>query len=84
MFRPVKSPCRRTFTGPLNRCSIYGNKAAGAKLNSMLQLGKSKPWQEAFMAMMGEDKADASAIIEYFAPLKKWLDEQNKGMKVGW
>jgi peptidyl-dipeptidase A len=55
-------------------------------LNSMLQLGKSKPWQEAFMTMMGEDKADASAIIDYFAPLKKWLDVQNakNGVKVGW
>jgi peptidyl-dipeptidase A len=74
------------FTGPLNRCSIYGNKAAGAKLNSMLELGKSKPWQDAFMTMMGEDKADASAILDYFAPLKKWLDEQNakNGVKVGW
>ena len=73
-------------TESLNRCSIYGNKAAGAKLNSMLQLGKSKPWQEAFMTMMGEDKADATAILDYFAPLQKWLDEQNakNGVKVGW
>jgi peptidyl-dipeptidase A len=27
---------------------------------------------------------DAGAILEYFAPLKKWLDEQNKGQKAGW
>jgi peptidyl-dipeptidase A len=27
---------------------------------------------------------DATAILDYFAPLKKWLDEQNKGQKVGW
>jgi peptidyl-dipeptidase A len=27
---------------------------------------------------------DATAILEYFAPLKKWLDEQNKGKMVGW
>jgi peptidyl-dipeptidase A len=27
--------------------------------------------------MTGEDKMDATAIIDYFAPLKTWLDEQN-------
>ncbi len=86
-FQFHRALCKEAgFTGPLNRCSIYGNKAAGAKLNSMLQLGKSRPWQEAFMTMMGEDKADASAILDYFAPLKKWLDEQNakSGVKIGW
>ncbi|MBI1766008.1 MAG: M2 family metallopeptidase [Acidobacteria bacterium] len=67
-------------TGPLNRCSIYGNKAAGAKLKSMLALGKSKPWPEALKAMTGEDKMDATAIIDYFAPLKTWLDAQNKAL----
>src|SRR3954452_3587495 len=86
-FQFHRALCKEAgFTGPLNRCSIYGNQAAGAKLNSMLQLGKSKPWQQAFITMMGEDKADASAILDYFAPLKKWLDEQNakNGVKVGW
>jgi peptidyl-dipeptidase A len=27
---------------------------------------------------------DATAIVEYFAPLKAWLDEQLKGKGVGW
>jgi peptidyl-dipeptidase A len=66
------------YTGPLNRCSIYGNKAAGEKLKAMLAMGLSKPWPEALKAMTGEDKMDATAIIDYFAPLKTWLDEQNK------
>jgi peptidyl-dipeptidase A len=65
------------YQGPLNRCSIYGNKQAGEKLKAMLALGQSKPWPEALKAMTGEDKMDASAILDYFAPLKKWLDEQN-------
>ena len=66
------------YSGPLNRCSIYGNKAAGEKLKAMLAMGQSKPWPEALKAMTGEDKMDATAIIDYFAPLKAWLDEQNK------
>ena len=86
-FQFHRALCKEAgFTGPLNRCSIYNNKAAGAKLHAMLELGKSKPWQEAFQTMMGEDKADATAILDYFAPLKTWLDEQNakNGVKVGW
>ncbi len=71
-------------TGPLNRCSIYGNKAAGAKLNSMLELGQSRPWQDALEKIAGTREMDASAIRDYFAPLQKWLDEQNRGKPVGW
>jgi peptidyl-dipeptidase A len=66
------------FTGPLYQCSIYGNKKAGEKLKQMLAMGLSKPWPEALKAMTGEDKMDATAIIDYFAPLKVWLDEENK------
>ncbi len=70
--------------GPLHRCSIYGNKEAGAKLNAMLEMGSSKPWQDALEAMTGQREMDASAIIDYFAPLKTWLDEQNKNRQCGW
>jgi len=36
--------------------------------------------------MTGERQIDGNgnALLEYFAPLKKWLDEQNKGQKIGW
>jgi peptidyl-dipeptidase A len=77
-FQFHRALCREAgFNGPLNRCSIYGNKAAGAKLKQMLALGQSRPWPEALKALTGEDKMDATAIIDYFAPLKRWLDEQN-------
>ncbi|MBL8209254.1 MAG: M2 family metallopeptidase, partial [Bryobacterales bacterium] len=71
-------------TAPLHRCSIYESKEAGEKLKAMLEMGLSKPWPEALKALTGEDKMDASAMAEYFAPLKAWLDEQNKGTAVGW
>ena len=32
---------------PLSRCSIYDNKEAGRRLNAMLEMGESRPWQEA-------------------------------------
>jgi peptidyl-dipeptidase A len=71
-------------TGPLHRCSIYGSKEAGAKLAQMLEMGASKPWQEALFAVTGERQMDASAMREYFAPLEKWLNEQNRGKVSGW
>jgi peptidyl-dipeptidase A len=70
--------------GPLHRCSIYNNKVAGERLNKMLSMGKSKPWPDALEAMTGQRQMDATAILDYFAPLKKWLDEQNQGEKLGW
>ena len=71
-------------TGSLDTCSIYGNKEAGAKLRAMLELGQSRPWPEALAVLSGEKKADASALVEYFAPLRTWLKEQNKGEQCGW
>jgi peptidyl-dipeptidase A len=84
-FQFYRAMCRESgYKGPLNRCTFFGSKEAGTKLNKMLEMGQSKPWPDAMEALTGQREADASAIIEYFAPLKKWLDEQNKGMKAGW
>jgi peptidyl-dipeptidase A len=86
-FQFYRAMCREVGqTGPLHRCSFYGNKAAGAKLEAMLQLGQSKPWPEALKTLTGEEQIDAGAMMEYFAPLKKWLDQQNAaaGVKPGW
>src|SRR5579864_7539436 len=47
------------YSGPLHRCSIYGNEKAGEKLNEMLSLGASKPWPEALEALTGEKQVDA-------------------------
>lgn len=71
-------------TGPLHNCSIYGNKKAGAKLIKMLEMGASKPWQDALEVIADTREMDATAIIDYFAPLKTWLDEQNKDRDCGW
>ena len=77
-FQFHRALCREAgFTGPLYQCSIYGNKKAGEKLKAMLAMGSSEPWPAALKAMTGEEKMDATAIIDYFAPLKSWLDEQN-------
>jgi peptidyl-dipeptidase A len=72
------------FEGPLHRCSIYGNAEAGQALAEMLEMGASRPWPEALEALTGGREMDATAILDYFAPLKTWLDEQNAGRQCGW
>ena len=70
--------------GPLHRCSIYGNAEAGRRLKATLEMGASRPWPDALEALTGQREMDASAMADYYAPLKAWLDEQNKGRQVGW
>ena len=86
-FQFQRALCREAgYSGPLHRCSIYGNKTAGERLNKMLEMGLSKPWPEALETLTGEKQMDASALADYFAPLKVWLDQQNKAnhYPVGW
>ncbi len=86
-FQLYRALCTEAgYKGPLHRCSFYANKQAGAKLNTMLELGMSKPWPEALKALTGENAIDATAMLEYFAPLKKWLDDQNAAANTtpGW
>lgn len=68
----------------IHRCSIYNSKEAGDKLNAMLEMGSSRPWQEALESITGKPQMDATAMLDYFAPLQRYLDEQNKGRNCGW
>jgi peptidyl-dipeptidase A len=84
-FQFYRAMCKAAgHTGPLYQCSFYGSKAAGAKLAKMLEAGASKPWPETLEAFTGEKGLDATAMVEYFQPLKVWLDRQNAGKPVGW
>ena len=49
----------------------------------MLEMGASRPWPDALEAISGERVMDATAILDYFAPLRTWLDEQNMGRSCG-
>jgi peptidyl-dipeptidase A len=84
-FQFYRAMCKAAgHTGPLYQCSFYGSKDAGAKLAKMLESGASKPWPQTMQEFTGEKGLDASAITEYFQPLKVWLDRQNAGKPVGW
>jgi peptidyl-dipeptidase A len=84
-FQFYRAACREAgWQGPLNRCSVYGNKAVGERLNALLQAGQARPWPETLAAFTGENDIDASAIRDYFAPLDAWLTEQNRLQTCGW
>ncbi len=70
--------------GPLHECSIYANSAAGERLGEAMSMGASQPWPETMAALTGQRTMDAAAILDYFAPLRGWLAEQNAGRQCGW
>lgn len=84
-FQFYKAACDQAgWKGPLHRCSFFGNKEVGARLNKMLEMGASRPWPDALEAFTGSREISGKAMAEYFAPLKAWLDKQNKGQPQGW
>src|SRR6185436_7471932 len=84
-FQFHRALCREAgYEGPLNRCSVYDNKAAGAKLQRALEMGASQPWPVVLQELTGDEGIDPTAMLEYFAPLRKWLDEQNQGVPMDW
>ena len=84
-FQFHRAACKQAgWTGPLHRCSIYGEKEVGEKFNRMMEMGMSRPWPEALAAFTGESRTDASAVADYFQPLNVWLTAQNKNEACGW
>ncbi len=72
------------WKGPLHECSIYGSKEAGKRLQAMMAMGASRPWPDAMEALTGQRRADATALLAYYAPLRAWLKKQNAGRTCGW
>ncbi len=84
-FQFYQAACKQAgWTGPLHRCSFYGNKEVGQRLNAMLAMGASRPWPDALEAFTGTREMSGDAMIEYFRPLMSWLQQQNRGRKCGW
>jgi peptidyl-dipeptidase A len=84
-FQFYQAACKQAgWNGPLHRCSFYGNKQVGQRLNAMLAMGASKPWPDALEAFTGSREISGEAMIDYFRPLMAWLQEQNRGRQCGW
>ena len=85
-FQFYKAACEQAgWKGPLHRCSFYGNKAGRREAQTRCWRWASRSrgptrWRRSPAAA----RCRAQAMVEYFAPLKTWLDEQNKGKPSGW
>ncbi len=84
-FQFYEAACKQSgWKGPLHRCSFYGNKKVGEKMNAMLEMGASRPWPDALHAFTGSREMSGKPMLRYFAPLTAWLQKQNKGKTCGW
>jgi peptidyl-dipeptidase A len=84
-FQFYEAACKQAgWKGPLHRCSFYGNKKVGEKMNAMLAMGASKPWPDALQAFTGSREMSGKPMLRYFAPLSAWLAKQNAGKTCGW
>ena len=52
----------------------------------MLKLGASKQWQDAMEALTGQRDVLATPLLNYFEPLRVWLEQENarSGEYIGW
>ena len=64
-------------------CNFYGNKEVGAFLYKLMKAGATRDWRQLIREATGEDLS-AKAMLEYYQPLMKYLQEQNRGHTVGW
>jgi peptidyl-dipeptidase A len=84
-FQFYQAACKQAgWTGPLHRCSFYGNKEVGQRLNAMLAMGASRPWPDALEAFTGSREMSGQPMLDYFRPLMTWLRQQNGKRKCGW
>ena len=64
-------------------CNYYGNKEVGKFLGDILKLGATRDWNAVLKDATGSGLS-AKPMVAYFEPLMAWLQEKNKGRKVGW
>jgi len=52
----------------------------------MLKLGSSRPWQDAMETLTGQRQVLATPLLNYFEPLRIWLEKKNKENEefIGW
>ena len=55
-------------------------------ISAMLKMGASKPWQDAMEAVTGQREVLATPLLNYFEPLRVWLEHKNAETNeyIGW
>jgi len=74
---------RKILRQPPQSCNYAGSRGVGDFLRKMLESGGTRDWRMVLREATGEDLS-TRAMVEYFKPLQKWLEEQNRGRRIGW
>jgi len=74
---------RHILHQPPQSCNYADNKEVGTWLNNILKKGGTEDWRKVLKDATGED-ISTRAMMDYFKPLRSWLEEQNKGRQIGW
>ena len=74
---------KKILKQPPQSCNYAGNKEVGAFFRKIMEKGKTEDWRKVIKEATGEELS-TRAMVEYYAPLMKWLQEQNKGRPIGW
>jgi peptidyl-dipeptidase A len=64
-------------------CNYANNQEVGSFLKSIMEKGGTQDWRKVLREATGEDLS-TRAMVDYFKPLMSWLEQQNKGRKIGW
>ena len=59
----------------------YGSAEVGAFLEGILRLGGTRDWRVVMEEHLGQ-QISAQSMLDYFAPLMPWLEEENKGRTI--
>jgi len=74
---------RNILKQPPQSCNYGGNREVGEFLKKFLSVGATRDWRALLKETTGEELS-TRAMRDYFQPLTKWLEEQNKGRTIGW
>ncbi len=74
---------KKILKQPPQSCNYANNKEVGDFFRKIMQKGKTEDWRKVIKEATGEELS-TRAMVEYYAPLMKWLQEQNKGRPIGW
>ncbi|XP_045782768.1 angiotensin-converting enzyme-like [Maniola jurtina] len=82
--RNVKEPLPDSIS--LNRCDIYGSKAAGKILKDIMSRGASQNWKQILQETTGETEISAVSLKRYYRPLYKLLMRlvEKYDIPIGW
>ena len=75
--------CKNILKQNPHAANYAGNKEVGKYLRTWLEKGATEDWRKLLKDATGEELS-TRAMAEYFAPLTKWLEKQNKGRQIGW